>query len=157
MSIVHLRMEVLALALERIREREDALKCVVVAEVVAEEVDAEEVDALTEVDAEEVDEVDALTEAELVVEEVNGCLFDVTAMSNVTREAMIVVVDEARSMLNVLHAPIGPLRMPKLLHLPLPLLHLYPQKRKPAVLVMSQRPLELFRRRRLVKLNPRFK
>ena len=170
MSIVHLRMEVLALALERIREREDALKCVVVAEVDAEEVVVEDVltevdavdavDALTEVDAE-----DVLTEAELVVEEVNGCLFDVTAMSNVTREAMIVVADEARSMLNVLHAPIGPLHMPKLLHLhlhlllhlPLPLPHLYPQKRRPAVLVMSQRPLELFRRRRLVKLNPRFK
>jgi hypothetical protein len=154
MSIVRLRMEVL----ERIREREDVLKC-----VDAEEVDAE--DALTEVvvedalmEAELVVE-DALMEAELVVEEVNGCLFDVTAMSNVTREAMIAVADEARSMLNVLHAPIGPLRMPKLLLLfpPLRLPHLYPQKRKPAVLVMSRRPLELFRRRHLVKLNPRFK
>jgi hypothetical protein len=138
MSIVRLRMEVL----ERIREREDVLKC-----VDAEEVDAE--DALTEVVVE-----DAVTEA--VVEDANGCLFNVTAMSNVTREAMIAVADEARSMLNVLHAPIGPLRMPKLLLLFLPLFlpHLYLQKRKP---VMSRRPLELFRRRHLVKLNTRFK
>ena len=131
MSIVHPRME----ALVRIKAREDVLKCAVVEEAVV-------VVALTEV----------------VVEEVIGCLFDVTAMSNVTREVMIVVADEVRSMLNVLHAPIGPLRTPKLLHLHMHLLpHLYSQKRKPVVLAMSLQPLELFRRRRLVKLNPRFK
>ena len=69
-------------------------------------------------------------EAELVVEDANGCLFNVTAVSNVTREAMIAVADEARSMLNVLHAPIGPLRMPKLPHLHPRPHHPHPQKRK---------------------------
>jgi hypothetical protein len=151
MSIVHLRMVVVVVvvvvvvaALERIRAREDVLKCVGVEELVVE-------DALME--AELVVE-DALMEAELVVEDANGCLFNVTAMSNVTREAMIAVADEARIMLNVLHAPIGPLRMPKLPHLHPRPHHPHPQKRKP---VMSRRPLELFRRRHLVKLNHRFK
>ena len=129
-----------ALALERIRAREDDLKCV--EEAVAADV------AVVLMEAVAAD-----------VEEASGCLFVATEMSNATREAMIVVVDEARSMLNVLHAPIGPLRMPKLLHLHLLLLlrlpHLYLQKRKSVVMFL--RPLELLRRRRLVKLNPRFK
>jgi hypothetical protein len=156
MSIVHLKME--ALALERIRAREDDLKCV------EEAVAADVAVALMEVDV-EVDVAVALMEAEVDVEEASGCLFVATEMSNATREAVIVVVvvDEARSMLNVLHAPIGPLRMPKLLHLHLRLRlrlrlrlpHMYPQKRKSVVMFL--RPLELLRRRRLVKLNPRFK
>ena len=146
MSIVHLKME--ALALERIRAREDDLKCV------EEAVAADVAVVLMEVDV-------AVALMEVDVEEASGCLFVATEMSNATREAMIVVVDEARSMLNVLHAPIGPLRMPKLLHLHLLLLlrlrlpHLYPQKRKSVVMFL--RPLELLRRRRLVKLNHRFK
>ena len=148
MSIVHLKME--ALVLERIRAREDDLKCVEEAVVAVALMEVDVAVVLVEVDV-------AVALMEVDVEEASGCLFVATEMSNATREAMIVVVDEARSMLNVLHAPIGPLRMPKLLHLLLRLRlpHLYPQKRKSVVMFL--RPLELLRRRRLVKLNHRFK
>jgi hypothetical protein len=109
---------------------------------------------------------DALTEE--VAVEANGCLFDVTVMSNKIRvyrsrnvvAVVVVAVDKMRSILSALLVLISLLRILNLLHL-----HLFQQRhqllllknRKQVVLGMCLQPLVLLQRRRLVRLSLQFK
>jgi hypothetical protein len=152
MSIALHMMEVpvlaLALALVPIRVREEGLNC---ADVV-------------------VFAAGALTEE--VEVEANGCLFDVTVMSNKIRVyrsrnvvavvVVVVAVDKMRSILSALLVLISLPHILNLLHLHL---HLFQQRHqllllqnmKQVVLGMCRRPLVLLQRRRLVRLSLQFK
>jgi hypothetical protein len=141
---------VLVLALVPIRVREEGLNCADVVVVVF--------------------AAGALTEE--VAVEANGCLFDVTVMSNkirvyrsrsrnvVVAVVVAVAVDKMRSILSALLVLISLPRILNLLRL-----HLFQQRhqllllqnRKRVVLGMCRRPLVLLQRRRLVRLSLQFK